>query len=115
MNIEEVRYYCLSKEHTEECFPFDDITLVFKVNNKMYALLSLSGDAKLALKCNPEKALRLRELYPEIIPGYNLNKKHWNTIDLRGNLSNVLIKELIDHSYELIRNTSAKPSKTTKN
>lgn len=103
MNIEEVRFYCLTKENTEESFPFNDDTLVFKVNNKIYALLSLSGDSRLALKCNPEKAIRLREIHPEIIPGYHMNKKHWNTIDLKGNLSDALIKELIDHSYELIK------------
>lgn len=103
MNIEEIRFYCLAKENTEESFPFDDETLVFKVNNKMYALLSLSGDSRLALKCNPEKAIRLREMHPEIIPGYHMNKKHWNTIDLKGNLSDSLLKELIDHSYELIK------------
>ena len=102
MNIEEVRYYCLSKENTEECLPFDDETLVFKVNNKMYALLSLKGDASLSLKCNPERALELRERHPEIIPGYHMNKKHWNTIDLKGTLTDILIKELINHSYELV-------------
>lgn len=103
MNIEEVRFYCLSKEKTEESFPFDDETLVFKINNKIYALLSLSGDARLSLKCNPEKALELREYYPEITPGYHMNKQHWNTIDLNGNLNNTLIKSLIDHSYDLIK------------
>ncbi len=108
MNIEEVRLYCLSKEKTEESFPFDDETLVFKVNNKMYALLSLSGDARLSLKCNPEKALELREYHPEITPGYHLNKQHWNTIDLNGNLPNSLIKKLINHSYTLISNPSKK-------
>jgi len=106
MNIEEVRLYCLSKEKTEESFPFDDETLVFKVNNKMYALLSLSGDARLSLKCNPEKALELREYHPEITPGYHMNKEHWNTIALNGNLNNVLIKSLIDHSYDLIKQSS---------
>jgi predicted DNA-binding protein (MmcQ/YjbR family) len=102
MNIEEIRLYCLSKENAEECFPFDDETLVFKVNNKIFAILSLSGDASLALKCNPERAVELREYHSEIVPGYHLNKKHWNTIDLNGNLSDSMIKELINHSFELI-------------
>ncbi|MDD3280016.1 MAG: MmcQ/YjbR family DNA-binding protein [Bacteroidales bacterium] len=111
MNIEEVRLYCLSKEKTEESFPFDDETLVFKVNNKMYALLSLSGDARLSLKCNPEKAIELREYHPEITPGYHMNKEHWNTVDLKGNLPDSLIKELINHSYTLISNPSKKVKK----
>ncbi|MDY0015279.1 MAG: MmcQ/YjbR family DNA-binding protein [Bacteroidales bacterium] len=114
MNIEEVRFYCLSKEKTEESFPFDNETLVFKVNNKIYALLSLSGYARLSLKCNPEKAIELREYYPEISPGYHMNKQHWNTIDLNGNLNNALIKSLIDHSYDLIKpNSFLKKKKRT--
>lgn len=111
MNIEEIRFYCLSKENTEESFPFDDETLVFKVNNKIYAILSLSGDDSLALKCDPERAIELREYHPEITPGFHMNKKHWNTIDLKGNLPNSLIKSLIDHSYELIINPAKKAKK----
>lgn len=102
MNIEDVRFYCLLKENAEECFPFDDETLVFKVNNKIFAILSLSGDASLTLKCNPERALELREYHSEIVPGYHLNKKHWNTLDLNGKLSDTFIKELINHSFELV-------------
>ena len=111
MNIEEIRMYCLSKIDTEECFPFDEETLVFKVNNKMYALLSLEDGSSINLKCDPEKAIELREYYPEITPGYHMNKKHWNTVDLKGNLPDSLIKELINHSYTLISNSSKKVKK----
>ncbi len=101
MNIEDVRNYCFNKPGVEESFPFDKETLVFKVNNKMFALLSLD-DLKINLKCNPEKAIELREHHPEIKPGYHMNKKHWNTVDFNQTLPKSLIKELIDHSYNLI-------------
>lgn len=111
MNIEEIRMYCLSKNNTKESLPFDDETLVFKINNKIFAILSLSGDDALALKCDPERAIELREYHPEITPGFHMNKKHWNTIDLKGNLPDSLIKELINHSYELIINPTKKAKK----
>lgn len=102
MNIEEIREYCISKAHVTESFPFDETTLVFKVHNKMFALLSLEEPIRISLKCDPERALELRAEYVEIIEGYHLNKKLWNTMDLTGFLSDELIMELIDHSYELI-------------
>lgn len=102
MNAEELREYCLSKPCVTESFPFDDIALVFKVHTKMFALVSLDEDLWLNLKCNPERALQLREEYPEITPGYHMNKTHWNTVDLKGNLSDAFLKELINHSYELV-------------
>lgn len=102
MNIEELRSYCLSKLAATESFPFDDVTLVFKVKNKMFSIISLDGDLRISLKCNPERAIGLREEYPAIIPGYHLNKRLWNTINIDGSLSIDLIKELIDHSYDLI-------------
>ncbi len=74
MNIEILREYCIAKEDTEECFPFDEETLVFKVNGKMYALVSLSGDFSVNLKCDPERAIALREKYSAITPGYHMNK-----------------------------------------
>jgi len=102
MNIEEIRLFCLSKPGVTESFPFDGVTLVFKVKNKMFALLSLDNTHGISLKCDPERAIELREKYPAIIPGYHLNKKLWNTIGLDDSISPALIKELIDHSYELI-------------
>ncbi len=102
MNIEEIRIFCLSKAGVTESFPFDNVTLVFKVKNKMFALLSLDDAHGISLKCDPERAIELREKYPAIIPGYHLNKKLWNTIQIDGSISEKLIKELIDHSYDLI-------------
>lgn len=102
MNIEEFRDYCLSKKGTEETFPFDEVTLVFKVMGKMYALTSLDGEFSINLKCDPEKAIELRETYSSVIPGYHMSKKHWNTILMDDLIPDRLIKEWIDHSYDLI-------------
>ena len=102
MNIEEIRAYCLAKAATTDGFPFDEVTLVFKVHQKMFALTNLDGDLTINLKCDPERALQLREEYTEIIPGWHMNKRLWNTVDLQGRLSDKLIKELIDHSYDLV-------------
>ena len=102
MNIEEIRDYCLSKPATTEGFPFGKDTLVFKVHDKMYALANLTIGHSVNLKCDPERAIRLREKHSEIIPGFHMNKKHWNTVNLEGLLSVELIKELIDHSYDLV-------------
>lgn len=108
MNIEEFREYCLGKPAATEDFPFDEDTLVFKVNNKMFALTSLkkweAGDHSINLKCDPQKALEYRELYPdEVFPGYHMNKKHWNTVVVDGpQLSRKVIQHLINHSYELV-------------
>lgn len=102
MNIEEFRDYCLSKKGVTESFPFDDVTLVFKVF-KIFALTSTDKEFTINLKCNPERAIALREQYPDyIIPGYHMNKKHWNTIYVEGGVPEKLIYELIDHSYDLI-------------
>lgn len=103
MNIEEFREYCLSKKYVTECFPFDEVTLVFKVANKMFALSGLDHQpTTVNLKCNPEKAIELREEFSDVIAGFHMNKKHWNTITIEGNIPNGLIEELIDHSYELV-------------
>lgn len=102
MNIEDIREYCLSKKGADESFPFDEDTLVFKVGGKMFALMSLEEGASINLKCEPEKAIELRERYLEIKPGYHMNKKHWNTVLYNGSLSDKMIKELIDHSYSLV-------------
>jgi predicted DNA-binding protein (MmcQ/YjbR family) len=101
MNIEQVRDYCLSKRNTTESFPFDETTLVFKVENRMYALLSLDTDKSMNLKCDPERAIDLRERFDFIKPGYHMNKQHWNTIEIASCPDDLLL-ELIDHSYYLI-------------
>lgn len=105
MNVEEVRGYCLSKKGAIEGFPFDDTTLVVKVGDKIFALLSLEGESSINLKCDPLRAIELREIYPSIIPGYHMNKKHWNTVMLDGSLPNDLILSMLDHSYELVFNS----------
>lgn len=104
MNIEEFREYCMDKSGVTEEFPFDETTLVFKVMGKMFALTNLDGDWSLALKCDPDRAIELRELYPAIRPGYHMSKVHWNTIVMDGSLSSKLILELVDHSYQLVVN-----------
>ncbi len=102
MNIEEFREYCLLKKEVEECLPFDDKTLVFKVCNKMFALTSLEGEFKINLKCEPERAIELREEYSSVIPGFHMNKKHWNTVLMDTDISDEKIKEWIDMSYDLV-------------
>ena len=102
MNIEEFREYCMSKPGVTEEFPFDEVTLVFKVAGKVFVLTNLDGDWSLNLKCDPERAIELREQYPAIQPGYHMNKVHWNTVMMDGSLSQKLILELIDHSYQLV-------------
>lgn len=100
MNIESIREYCLSKKEVTESLPFSDTALVFKVVDKMFALLDLSEDNRgISLKCDPELAIGLREQYPEVTPAYHFNKKYWNGINLNGNISLDLLKEWIDHSY----------------
>jgi len=101
MNIEELREYCLSKKGATECFPFDEVTLVFKVMGKMFALIPLDEPAlQIALKCDPEKALQLREEYSSISPTFHFNKKYWNSVRINPTLSSSLLEELINHSYE---------------
>jgi predicted DNA-binding protein (MmcQ/YjbR family) len=102
MNIEEFCEYCLSKKGVSECFPFDDVTLVFKVAGKMFALTGLDEGFRINLKCDPEKAIELREQHPGVLPGYHMNKQHWNTIIVDGSVSDEKLIEWIDHSYELI-------------
>lgn len=102
MHLEEIRDYCLSKNGTEETFPFDQTTLVFKVFGKMYALIDVDEAKSINLKCDPERAEELREQYDGIIPGYHMSKKHWNTVSLDGSINRSLVMELIDHSYDLV-------------
>jgi predicted DNA-binding protein (MmcQ/YjbR family) len=102
MDAEQIREYCLSKTAvTEEC-PFDDVTLAFKVMGKIFVLLDLGSDLSLNLKCDPLRALDLRERYPAVQPGYHMNKKHWNTVYLDGSMSADHIRQLIDHSYDMV-------------
>ena len=102
MNIETLRSYCLNKFGVTESFPFGNDTLVFKVGNKVFLLSGLNNPISFNAKCNPEKAILLRENHPEIIPGFHMNKKHWNTVYFDGNLPNKLLHEIIDDSYQLV-------------
>jgi len=102
VNIEMARNYCLSKKGVTEGMPFGEGVLVFKVMSKMFALLSLDGDHSMNLKCDPEYALELRDGYDFVLPGYHMNKKHWNTIQFTPEIPVDFLKELIDHSYALV-------------
>jgi len=102
MNIEELREYCISKKFVTESFPFDEEVLVFKVMNKMFLLTNINKDLSMNVKCDPEKAIELREQFSSVLPGWHMNKKHWNTVDIDGSISDDLLKEWIDDSYDLI-------------
>ena len=103
MNIEEFRNYCLTKKAVTEELPFDETTLVYKVLGKMFALTDTDDEFKIALKCDPEKVIALREKYPEtVLPGYHLNKKHWNTVVVNGGIPDKILYSWIDDSYELV-------------
>lgn len=101
MNIETIIEYCLSKKGASEDFPFDEETLVFKVGGKMFALIPLEKiPLQLNLKCDPEKAIELREQYEDVQPGWHMSKKYWNTVILDGNIRWAELKDWIDHSYD---------------
>jgi predicted DNA-binding protein (MmcQ/YjbR family) len=104
MDIEAFCQYCMHKTGAEETTPFGPDTLVFKVGEKIFAITSLDDEECSAnLKCDPEYAEELRVQYPDvIIPGYHMNKKHWNTVYLSAGLPDKLITKLIDHSYVLV-------------
>ncbi|MDR6969215.1 putative DNA-binding protein (MmcQ/YjbR family) [Flavobacterium arsenatis] len=106
MNIQQFFEFCLSKKAVTEHFPFDEDTLVFKVGGKMFALSSLSqwekGMPSINLKCDPERAEELRAEFDDIQPGYHMSKVHWNTVALNGDVSDKMVRELIDHSYDLV-------------
>lgn len=101
MNIEQLRDYCLSLPETTEAFPFDELTLVIKVCGKMFALTTIDEHPlRVNLKCEPEQAIELREQYECVTPGYHMNKRLWNTIELNGEMKESEVRRWIDHSYE---------------
>lgn len=104
MNIESLQSYCLSKPGVEETLPFGPDTLVYKVMGKVFLLTSLDDPDGLRfnVKCDPTLAEELREEYACVLPGYHMNKKHWNTIVVDGSVSSKKLKEWIDHSYDLV-------------
>jgi predicted DNA-binding protein (MmcQ/YjbR family) len=107
MNIETIREYILQKADITEGFPFGEDTLVFKVSDKIFFLTGLeSSPLQFNVKCDPDKAIELREEYPEsVLPGYHMNKKHWNSVIVDGRLSARQLKEMIDLSYDLVAKT----------
>ena len=103
MNLEELREYCLFLPYVTEDMPFGEDVLVFRICNRIFVLTNLeSVPLRVSLKCDPERAIELREQYPDkIVAGYHMNKKHWNTVLLEG-LPPTLIKEMIQHSYDQV-------------
>jgi predicted DNA-binding protein (MmcQ/YjbR family) len=101
MNIEELRDYCLQKAGVTEGFPFGEDTLVFKVGEKIFLLTGLESPS-FNVKCDPELAVELREQHDEVRPGFHMNKKHWNTVHTDGSLTNKQLRDMVDHSYELV-------------
>ena len=103
MDVETFREICLRKKAVEETFPFDEVTLVFKVMGKMFALLPLNDDpARANLKALPEQAIEWREQNHQVVPGWHMNKKHWNTVYIEDGLEDEFIMEMIDHSYKQV-------------
>ena len=107
MHIEQLRDFCLAKKGVTEHFPFDEVTLVFKVMEKVFALTRLDkweqGEQCINLKCNPERAVELREVYEGVNPGWHSNKKHWNTVTINGSdVSGATVTALINHSYDMV-------------
>lgn len=106
MDITDLYDYCLAKKGVTTHFPFDQDTLAFKVGDKIFVLTSLSdwenGAASLNLKCDPEYAENLRADYEGVLPGFHMNKKHWNTVQLQSDVNDTLVLSLINHSYDLV-------------
>jgi predicted DNA-binding protein (MmcQ/YjbR family) len=103
MTYARAKELCLCLPGTSCDYPFDEVTLVFRVSDKMFALINESREPlSINLKCNPDEALVLRSMYEEVTAGYHMNKKHWNTIQLEGVLSDEQIESMIQHSYDLV-------------
>lgn len=98
MNIEDARIYCLSKQNATEDFPFDETTLAFRVENRIFAIVDLENVEWFCVKCDADYAVELREQYPQILPAWHMNKRYWNQLDI-ARLDDTLVYSLIDHSY----------------
>ena len=115
MDVEEIREYCLAKPEVTESFPFGEDTLVFKAKGKMFLLLSLTDDpVRINVKCDPDLAVALRAEYACVLPGYHMNKKHWNTILMDGTMAKKMLLEQIDTSYTLVVATVRKSKSVQK-
>jgi predicted DNA-binding protein (MmcQ/YjbR family) len=115
MNIEEIRDYCIHKKGATESFPFDNKVLVFKVMNKVFALTNIEEADSINLKCDPERAIELREQFMGVNEGFHMSKKHWNTILIESDVNQKLLEELINHSYALIAGNLTKQKKEALN
>jgi predicted DNA-binding protein (MmcQ/YjbR family) len=110
MDLAEFREYCLSKPSTAEDTPFGPDVLVFKVRGRMFALAALDEvPPTVNLKCDPDLALDLRDRYDQVRPGYHMNKKHWNTVEIESGIPDVDLRKMIDHSYDLVIEKLPKP------
>ena len=112
MTRDEVLKHCLSLPSAVEDYPFGDEVAVFKVGGKMFAVVSLDGDPAMTLKCDPDLALELRARYDAVRPGYHANKRHWNTVDLNGTIEPDEVREMLDHSYDLVFRSLTKAKRT---
>jgi len=112
MDIEQIRSFCLEKIGVKEELPFGPDVLVFKVMNKIFALLPLDNPDSINLKADPDQALEWRSRYEEVVPGYHMNKKHWNTVQINGKLPKKLLCEMIEHSYAQVINKLSKKEKS---
>jgi predicted DNA-binding protein (MmcQ/YjbR family) len=103
MTLADLQQHCAAKPGVSWDTPFGPDVMVFRVAGKIFALAPIDSFDTLNLKCDPERAIELRERYAAITPGYHMNKKHWNTLDMTGDLPRQLVLELVDHSYDLVR------------
>jgi predicted DNA-binding protein (MmcQ/YjbR family) len=110
MDLGEFREYCLAKPRVTEGTPFGETVLVFKIGGKMFALASLDElPTTVNLKCDPDWALDLRDRYEQVTPGYHMNKRHWNTVEIEGGIPDAELRKMIDHSYDLVAGSLPKP------
>ncbi|HST31875.1 MAG TPA: MmcQ/YjbR family DNA-binding protein [Chthoniobacterales bacterium] len=115
MDLAKFREYCLSKPNAAEGTPFGPDTLVFKVGGKIFAITGLDEvPARANLKCDPDLALELRDRYEQVRPGYHMNKKHWNTVEIEAGIPEAEIRKMIDHSYELVAKRSSRGDSTNR-
>lgn len=108
MNLEDIYSHCIIKPFVQEDFPFDDKTLVFKISGKIFLLIDSKNPISINVKCDPEKAIELRERFEGIQPGYHMNKKHWITINLNVGVPRPIIEACIDESYNLVYHSLSK-------
>ena len=109
MDIVDFREFCLSLPEVEECFPFDEVTLVFKVGGKMFAVVGLDNPIGFVVKCDPERAIQLRDSYPQVKAAFHFNKKHWNSLRFEGRMSDEQLRQEIRHSYLLVVQQNVTP------